>query len=81
MNVCRTIFKAWSRVSLSDFTISKNFLTLASMFQPSYEEFKPYDFNIKQFMEILGVSNQSKYTEIPKIISDNKVDELKSKFI
>jgi len=48
----------------------KLILTLASMVQPSDEEFKPYDFNIKQFMELLGVSNQSKYTEIPKITKE-----------
>jgi len=45
----------------------KLILTLASMVQPEDEEFKPYIFKISDFMELLGVTNQSKYTEIPKI--------------
>lgn len=48
----------------------KLILTLASMVQPNDEEFKPYLFKISEFMELLGVENQSKYTEIPKITKE-----------
>ena len=48
----------------------KLILTLASMVQPTDEEFKPYDFKISTFMELLGVENQAKYTEIPKITKE-----------
>lgn len=48
----------------------KIILTLASMVQPTDEEFKPYSFKIADFMELLGVENQSKYTEIPKITKE-----------
>ena len=43
----------------------KLILTLASMVQPSDEEFKPYNFRIADFMELLGVDTKTKYTEIP----------------
>lgn len=45
----------------------KLILTLAGMVQPEDEEFKPYKFRISDFMKLLGVENQAKYTEIPKI--------------
>lgn len=48
----------------------KLILTLASMVQPEDEEFKPYIFKISEFMELLGVENQAKYTEIPKITKE-----------
>jgi plasmid replication initiation protein len=48
----------------------KLILTLASMVQPNDEEFKSYIFKISEFMELLGVENQSKYTEIPKITKE-----------
>ncbi|WP_275373598.1 replication initiation protein [Clostridium tertium] len=48
----------------------KIILTLASMVQPSDEDFKPYQFRIVDFMKLLGVENQSKYTEIPKITKE-----------
>lgn len=48
----------------------KLILTLASMVQPTDEEFKPYVFKISEFMELLGVTNQSQYTEIPKITKE-----------
>ena len=48
----------------------KIILTLASMVQPEDEEFKPYIFKISDFMELLGVENQAKYTEIPKITKE-----------
>ncbi|HDO9489858.1 TPA: replication initiation protein [Clostridioides difficile] len=48
----------------------KLILTLASMVQPEDEEFKPYIFKISDFMELLGVENQAKYTEIPKITKE-----------
>lgn len=48
----------------------KLILTLASMVQPEDEEFKPYIFKISDFMELLGVANQAKYTEIPKITKE-----------
>lgn len=48
----------------------KIILTLASMIQPEDDEFKTYDFRIADFMALLGVKDQSKYTEIPKITRD-----------
>jgi plasmid replication initiation protein len=48
----------------------KIILTLASMVQPNDEEFKPYKFKINDFIELLGVENQAKYTEIPKITKE-----------
>ena len=48
----------------------KLILTLASMVQPEDEEFKPYIFKISDFMKLLGVENQAKYTEIPKITKE-----------
>lgn len=48
----------------------KIILTLASMVQPADEEFKPYKFKINEFMELLGVENKAKYTEIPKITKE-----------
>lgn len=57
----------------------KLILTLASMVQPTDEEFKEYEFKIKDFMELLGVQDKSKYTEIPKITKElmKKVFEIK----
>lgn len=48
----------------------KIILTLASMVQPDDEDFKPYKFRIADFMTLLGVSDKSKYTEIPKITKE-----------
>lgn len=48
----------------------KIILTLASMVQPNDEEFKPYIFKISDFMKIVGVENQAKYSEIPKITKE-----------
>lgn len=48
----------------------KLILTLASMVQPEDEEFKPYIFKISDFIKLLGVENQSKYTQIPKITKE-----------
>lgn len=48
----------------------KLILTLASMVQPSDEEFKPYKFKIADFIQLLGVENQAKYTETPKITKE-----------
>jgi plasmid replication initiation protein len=45
----------------------KIILTLASMVQPTDDEFKTYKFRIADFLELLGIEDQSKYTEIPKI--------------
>ena len=57
----------------------KLILTLASMVQPTDEEFKEYEFKIKDFMELLGIETQTKYTEIPKITKElmKKVFEIK----
>ena len=46
----------------------KIILTLASMVQPQDIEFKNYEFKIKEFIELLGVKDDKKYTEIPKAI-------------
>ena len=48
----------------------KIILTLASMVQPTDQEFKPYIFKIAEFMELVGVEDKSKYTEIPKITKE-----------
>jgi len=48
----------------------KIILTLASMVQPSDEEFKSYKFIIKDFMKLLGIEDKSKYTEVPKITKE-----------
>lgn len=45
----------------------KIILTLASMVQPEDDEFKAYKFKIKDFMNLLNVKDQSKYTEIPRM--------------
>ena len=43
----------------------KIILTLASMVQPQDTEFKEYEFKIKDFLELLGIKDQSKYKEVP----------------
>ena len=48
----------------------KLILTLASMVQPEDEEFKPYIFKISEFIKLLRVETQTKYTEIPKITKE-----------
>ncbi len=48
----------------------KLILTLASMVQPKDEDFKPYKFRINDFMKLLGVETQTKYTEVPKITKE-----------
>ena len=48
----------------------KLILTLASMVQPTDEEFKPYEFRINDFMQLLGVDTKTKYTQIPKITKE-----------
>ena len=57
----------------------KLILTLASMVQPNDEEFKEYEFKIKEFMELLGVDTKTEYTEIPKITKElmKKVFEIR----
>lgn len=54
-------------------------LTLASMVQPDDEEFKEYEFKIKEFMNLLEVDTKTKYTEIPRITKElmRKVFEIK----
>lgn len=57
----------------------KIILTLASMVQPNDEEFKPYIFKISDFIELLKIETQTKYTEIPKITKElmKKVFEIR----
>jgi plasmid replication initiation protein len=50
----------------------KIILTLASMVQPQDTEFKEYEFKIKDFINLLGLKGQSKYTELPKITRELK---------
>lgn len=45
----------------------KIILTLASMVKVEDEEFKRYKFNIAEFMNLIGVKNKQKYTQIPRI--------------
>ena len=42
-------------------------LTLASMVQPEDQDFKVYTIKIADFIEMIGISSQTKYTELPKI--------------
>lgn len=42
-------------------------ITLCSMVKSSDEDFKEYKFKVKEFLKIIGVKDQSKYTELPKI--------------
>lgn len=57
----------------------KLILTLASMVQPEDEDFKPYIFKISEFIDLLGIETQTKYTEVPKITKDlmKKVFEIR----
>ena len=50
----------------------KIILTIASMVQPQDTEFKEYEFKIKDFIKLLGVEGQNKYTELPKITKELK---------
>jgi plasmid replication initiation protein len=54
-------------------------LTLASMVQPHDIEFKDYEFRIKDFIELLGVKDEKKYIEVPKITKElmKKVFEIR----
>lgn len=54
-------------------------LTLASLVQPEDTEFKPYEFKIIDFMELLGIKDKRKYTRIPKITKSlmQKILEIK----
>ena len=54
-------------------------LTLSSMVQPTDENFKPYEFKIKEFTEFLGIEDKRKYSKIPKITKSlmQKVLEIK----
>ena len=49
------------------------------MVQPTDEEFKEYEFKIKDFMRLLEIESKTKYTEIPKITKElmKKVFEIK----
>ena len=44
----------------------KVILTLASMVQPTDEQFKLYKFKISNFIKLLGIETKTKYTEILK---------------
>ncbi|MDF2505180.1 replication initiation protein [Clostridium sp.] len=54
-------------------------LTLSSTVQPSDEDFKPYNFSIKEFIKLLGIEDKKKYSKIPKITKElmQKVLEIK----
>lgn len=51
-------------------TQQKLIITLSSMVQPKDMEFKEYTLKIKDFMHLLGITDQSKYKEVPKITKD-----------
>jgi Protein involved in initiation of plasmid replication len=57
----------------------KVILTLASMVQPQDVEFKEYEFKIKDFIELLGIKDDKKYKEVPKITKNlmKKIFEIK----
>jgi plasmid replication initiation protein len=42
-------------------------LTLISVVQPEDKDFKPYEFRIIEFMQLLGVNDSTKYIDIPRI--------------
>ena len=42
-------------------------LSIASMIQPQDEDFKTYKLYVKDFMDLIDVSDKSKYIELPKI--------------
>ena len=58
-------------------------LTLASMVQPEDEEFKLYNFKISEFLELLGIKTQSKYSVLPTVTKElmKKVFEIKEEKI
>jgi plasmid replication initiation protein len=45
----------------------KIILTLSSTVQPEDKKFKAYEFKIKDFLKLLNIKDQSKYSGIPKI--------------
>lgn len=45
----------------------KIILKLVSVLKPEDKEFQRYKFKIKEFIDLLGIKDQSKYIEIPKI--------------
>ncbi len=55
-------------------------LTLASMVQPSDEEFKLYRFKISEFIKLLGIKDQSKYSVLPIVTKElmKKVFEIET---
>jgi plasmid replication initiation protein len=57
----------------------KIILTLASMVQPQDTEFKEYEFKIKNFIDLLGVKDEKKYIEIPRMTKElmKKVFEIR----
>lgn len=57
----------------------KIILILASMVQPNDEEFAEYKFKIKEILNTLGIKDQSKYVELPKVTKElmKKVFEIK----
>lgn len=57
----------------------KIILALANMVQTTDEEFKLYKLKINEFMQLLGVENQRKYIEMPKITNElmKRVFEIK----
>jgi len=54
-------------------------LTIASMVQPQDQDFKTYKLYVKDFMDLIDVSDKSKYVELPKITKSlmMKVIEIK----
>lgn len=59
----------------------KIILTLASTVQPDDKEFKSYEFRIKDFLKLLNIKDQTKYSLIPKITKSlmKKVFEIREK--
>ena len=58
----------------------KLILTLASLVQPEDTDFQEYHFRIKDFMNLLGVSNKGQYTDVPKVTKElmKKVFEIRN---
>ncbi|MCY6371733.1 replication initiation protein [Clostridium ganghwense] len=48
----------------------KIILTLSSKIKPEDEEFKDYEFKIKDFIKLLGIKNQAKYAEVPQVTKE-----------
>jgi plasmid replication initiation protein len=64
VNKANTLITARYSATLEELRVIR---TLISLVQPDDEDFKPYVFSIARFIKLLGLTDQSKYMEIPRI--------------